>query len=98
GSYSRVKSLISVVLPAPFCPTSATDCPRGTKKLMLRSAHFSPCPFAPGADGYLNPTLSKRIPASPVAGTGRSGGAFGASADTGIDRYSNKFDIYNVSS
>ena len=55
GSYSRVRSLISVVLPLPFSPTIASLLPGG----MWRSTAYTATSVEPG---YENDTPSNRTP------------------------------------
>ena len=65
GSYRRAISLVSVVLPAPFSPTSATRSPGRSEKLTWRTAHRS-------LPGYLKPTSSNTKPSRIGRGTGRA--------------------------
>ena len=85
-----------VVLPAPFCPTSATTAPSGRRSSTSRSAHL-PARLAVAA-GYRSPTSSKRMPVLGASHASPAARAPRASLVAGIARYSNRFDMYSVSS
>ena len=87
GVYSRVSSLISVVLPEPFSPTSARLSPGRSVKLTSRTAGSV-------APGYVKLTCSKRRPVPgevPVV-------TVPDAAVTGVSRYSYSVDRYRLSS
>ena len=71
GSYIFASSLTSVVLPAPFSPTTATTDPAG-------SSTFTSSITSRSVQGYANETCSKRIASVMMSGAGRS--AFAATA------------------